>query len=148
MGTKVYLFYKDKDLYAMTTNEELARTFEIQRKQGYFYKKEVHATPEQMKACSYVNRNCMLFSNVLTDGKSDYYMVTTYSENDLLEDYCSRIYDEVLRLESELYSIPWEPEVYEALNTISKCRKSAEESMKGTFNSFNIFMMLFGDTVL
>ena len=148
MGTKLYLFYKDKDLYAMTTNEELARTFEIQRKKGCFYKKEVRATSEQLKACSYVNRNCMLFSNILTDGKNDYYMVTTYSENDLLEDYCDRIYDEILKLESELYSIPWESEIYDTISAISECRKKSEESEKGTFNSFNIFMMLFGDTVL
>ena len=145
---KIYLYYKDKDLYAMTTNKELARTFEVQRKSGIFYKKEVIATAEELKACSYVNRNCMLFSNVLTDGKTDYYMVTTYSENDLLEDYCDKIYDEILKLECELYSIPWESEMYDTLNTLSKCRQKSEESEKGTFNSFNIFLMLFGDTVL
>ena len=145
---KIYLYYKDKDLYAMTTNKELAKTFEVQRKTGFFYKKEVIATAEETKVCSYINRNCILFSNILTDGNDDYYMATTYSENDLIEDYCSKVYDEILQLECELYSIPWESEIYGALDTLSKCRKKAEENEKGTFNSFNIFLMLFGDSVL
>lgn len=146
--TKVTIFYgPDGDVYAFTENKELASLFENTRVLRGYIRKKVTMNELQYRAfLSFHNRE-MLFLNVLTDGEKSFDFVTTYQENSILDNECEKILDHVMELEKTLLPLPFSDKVRSNLSELVMARKSNVEKF-GKFNTFEIFVKLFKDSIL
>lgn len=146
--TKVVIFYAPGgDVYAFSENKELVTLFEGTRMLKGYIKKKVTMNELQYRAFLAFNRNQMLFLNVLTDGKRSFDFVTTYQENSDLDKKCDEIYNKTLELEKKLLLLPFEEETRNNLGELIIGRKSREGKF-GKYNTFEIFVDLFKDSIL
>lgn len=146
--TKVTIFYDpDGDVYAFSENKNLVMLFENTRRLKGYIKKKVTMNEYQYRAFLQFNQNHMMFLNVLTDGEKSFDYVTTYQENDTLDKRCDDIYNRLMKLEYLLFPIPFEEEVRKKLADLVAARKSKEGKF-GKYNTFEIFVDLFKDSIL
>lgn len=146
--TKVTIFYDPHgDVYAFSENKELVVLFEGTRRLRGFVKKTFSMNEYQYRSLLAMNQRQMLFMNVLTDGKHSFDFPTTYSENSLLDEECDKIYNRLLELERKILLFPLEQEMREAIGTLIAARK-APEGKYGKYNTFNIFVELFKESIL
>lgn len=148
MKTKVTIFYdKTGEIYAFSENNHLITLFEGTRMLHGYIKKKVTMTGMQYRSFLAFYQNRMMFLNVLTDGDKSFDFVTTYQENSDLDKRCEEIYDTLLRLESKLLPLPLDDKARKALGNLVSLRKS-KEGKYGKYNTFEIFINLFKDSIL
>ena len=146
--TKVTIFYAPSgDVYAFSENKELVTLFEGTRMLRGYIKKKVTMNELQYRAFLAFHKTEMLFLNVLTDGEKSFDFVTTYQENSILDMECDKIYDRVLKLEASLLPLPFTDKIRDNLGNIVVGRKSEVERF-GKFNTFEIFVNLFKESIL
>ena len=151
---KVYLFYlkSDKSLYAFTNRKDYMKRFKKERNQKHYHyvKKELDSI--QYQAMSYSNRGCILFDNVLNDESfNDLSYLTTYHENDMLENYLSELEKEIYDINRSLEEYNLKDKYMELFYNILLYYKKEENpgiSITYTLNIFRIFVNLFKDVIL
>jgi hypothetical protein len=155
---KVYLIYdnREKDLYAWTENESLAKDFMSTRKPTRFSLKEKKikirnsADDFSYKKFCNDNSNKHLFANYLgrdVDGEKMLSFVTTTYENMKIEETCDKMFDTLNEFSRSTFMNAFEEEIMDAVLFMHECAvKNKNEYI--SFDSFMVFMMLFGDTVL
>jgi hypothetical protein len=92
----------------------------------------------------------MLFENVLCDASKSYQFVTTYGEDFEISSACDEFYDSFLEAQKDVLILPLTEELRAAVDFIAKDIKESlhsDTNPMGPYNTFNIFMRLFGDTV-
>lgn len=146
--TKVTIFYDPYgSIYAFSENKNLVTLFEgTRRLQGYI-KKKVTMNEYQYRSFLAFNRNHMMFLNVLTDGEKSFDFVTTYQENLDLDKRCDEIHDRLMDLELKLLPLPFTDETRNKLADLVVARKMKEGKF-GKYNTFEIFVDLFKDSIL
>ena len=146
--TKVTIFYDPSgDVYAFSENKNLVTLFEGTRRLRGYIKKKVTMNEYQYRSFLAFYTNRMMFLNVLTDGEKSFDFVTTYQENSDLDKRCDDIYNRLMKLEYLLLPIPFDEEVRKKLADLVVARKSKEGKF-GKFNTFEIFVDLFKDSIL
>jgi hypothetical protein len=155
---KLYLVYdcKEKEIYGWTENEVIAKQFMEVRNHKRFVLKEKKFKIrdaaddfEYRKFCS-DNSNKHLFANYLGgdgDGEKMLSFVTTSYENMKLEEFCDKTFDSINEFSQSIFMNAFEEEIINAILYMHECAtKNQNEYI--SFDSFMVFMMLFGDTVL
>lgn len=146
--TKVTVFYDSSgSVYAFSTNKELVTLFEGTRRLKGYIKKKVTMNEYQYRSFLAFNRNQMMFLNVLTDGKKSFDFVTTYQENSDLDKRCDEIYNRLMDLELKLLPLPFTNETCKKVADLVVVRKMKEGKF-GKYNTFEIFVDLFKDSIL
>lgn len=146
--TKVTIFYDpDGDVYAFSENKDLVTLFEGTRLLRGFTKKKLTMNELQYRSFLAFHNTNMLFLNVLTDGDKSFDFVTTYKENSLLDAECDRIYDKILELERILLPLPLADKFRKHFAGIVSAR-NADPTTMGKFNTFEIFVKLFKESIL
>lgn len=146
--TKVTIFYDpDGFVYAFSENKELIALFEGTRRLKGYIKKKVTMNEYQYRSFLMFNRNQMMFLNVLTDGEKSFDFVTTYQENADLDKRCDDIYNKLIDLELKFMPLPFTDEIRNTLADLVVVRKMKEKKF-GKYNTFEIFMELFKDSIL
>jgi hypothetical protein len=156
MVTKVYLIYdcNDNDLYAWTEDKKLADDFMYIRKHKRFklkVKKVKLKNPTddfRYRRFRMDNSNKHLFANYLgRDSEKMLPFVTTSYENMKLEEYCDKMFDTINEFSRSTFTNAFEEEIMDAILYMHDCAvKNKNEYI--SFDSFMVFMMLFGDTIL
>ena len=142
--TRVTLFYTyEMDLYAFSENRDLIENFELTRDMSKFYTKNVNVTNEEYRILLSSYNTKLLLMNVLYDGKKDYELATTYEEDFELSEKCNKLYDEILRVERGVLMCPFGKELRTCFGTLVALRKKPK-GYSGNFNTFNIFMEMYG----
>jgi hypothetical protein len=153
---KFYIFYKVKmhepvEIYAFTENAPLAHAFTTSRNMEIFMMREKRFDDLLARQFAFENSDKMLFWNILSDREKSYEVPTTYSEDYKIGYRCDQIFDESMELQKQLLNIPFTEDIREALDFISDDMKAIydnKDSKVGPFNTFQIFLDLFGETVL
>ena len=146
--TKVTIFYDpDGDVYAFSENKNLVMLFENTRRLKGYIKKKVTMNEYQYRAFLAFYKNRMMFLNVLTDGEKSFDYVTTYQEDSDLDRRCDEIYNHLIELEMKLLPLPFTNEMRNKMADLVVARKSKEGKF-GKFNTFEIFIDLFKDSIL
>lgn len=151
---KVYLFYlkSDKSLYAFTNRKDYMKRFKKERNQKHYHYVKKELDPIQYQAISYSNRGCILFDNVLNDESfNDLSYLTTYHENDMLENYLSELEKEIYDINRSLEEYNLKDKYMELFYNILLYYKKEENpgiSITYTLNIFRIFVNLFKDVIL
>lgn len=134
-------------LYAFSATKSYVKAFETTRKLRGFYKKVLHLTETQFRNIVFFEDDKRMIMNVLTDGKHSFDFVTTQGEDDQLGNTCDTIYDNLLNMERKIMNLPLTDDVREAVEKMIYYRKKECKSM-GKFNTFQIFLELFKDSIL
>jgi hypothetical protein len=153
---KIWTFYRilpdgHVELYAYTQDKGMAELFEKTRNPKKFIKRKNQVPELYAKLFMHQNKLKMLTTNVLTDGKQSYTFITTYEEDSMLSKRCEEVYDEFLELEKRITQFPFNKKMRNLLDFIIADFRASfsnkEENPYGSFNTFNIFMQLYGDTI-
>jgi hypothetical protein len=151
----VYIFYQlydgeDPEMYAYTENPELAKAFRESRNMDRFVERKRSLNDLMFRAFMNEYRREMLFWGVLVDNDKSYDFPMTYDEDSELSVACDHIYDDFLELQKELSLIPFQPDIRATLDFITEdlTQIFQSDSKMGVYNTFHIFMNLFGDLVL
>lgn len=116
--TKVYLFYNDGDLCGFTEREDLASQYHSERPHCKMKVKKF--TDKKWKTFRYFYQNKELFQNVMDDKEMTIYPITSYEENDLLDNRLNQIVYEIEDVLQKLEDAPIRDDVKELIrNTIS-----------------------------
>lgn len=146
--TKVTIFYDPcGDVYAFSENKNLVTLFEGTRRLRGYIKKKVTMNEYQYRSFLAFYTNRMMFLNVLTDGEKSFDFVTTYQENSDLDKRCDDVYNKLMDLEMTLIPSPLTYDLRNTLADLVVARKSKEGKF-GKFNTFEIFVDLFKDSIL
>lgn len=146
--TKVTIFYDASgEVYAFSENKKLVALFEGTRKLNGYIKRKVTMNEYQYRAFLSFYRNKLLIMNVLTDGEKSYDFVTTQEEDLALTNECDKSYDRMMELERTLLQIPFDRKMRTYLGDLVAIRKS-KEGKYGKYNTFEIFIKLFKDSIL
>lgn len=145
---EVIAFYDPQgELYAFSAKKSFVKSFEETRKLRGFYRKKLHLNEMQYRNLLFFETNKRLIMNVLTDGEKSYDFVTTEKEDFELGVRCDQIYDKLMEIERKIINIPFTDEVREVVEKVMKISKKESGSM-GKFNTFEIFLDLFKDSIL
>lgn len=146
--TKVTIFYDASgEVYAFSENKKLVALFEGTRKLNGYIKRKVTMNEYQYRTFLSFYRNKLLIMNVLTDGEKSYDFVTTQEEDLALTNECDKSYDRMMELERTLLQIPFDRKMRTYLGDLVAIRKS-KEGKYGKYNTFEIFIKLFKDSIL
>ena len=140
--TKVTIFYDPS-----AENKNLITLFEGTRRLRGYIKKKVTMNEYQYRSFLAFYTNRMMFLNVLTDGEKSFDFVTTYQENSDLDKRCDDVYNKLMDLEMTLIPSPLTYDLRNTLADLVVARKSKEGKF-GKFNTFEIFVDLFKDSIL
>lgn len=101
---KVYTFYKNNELCGITTDKDIMKRYKEERKSVKL--KKVEMDKYEYIAFIYKNSALQLFQNIIDDGVTTYFLITSYKENDKLESILESISDELDHLKKELDKYP------------------------------------------
>lgn len=143
---KIWIWVKNKNIYAYTTNKELRDRFIYERNMSYFSGyKCIKLTSEEYNVFKSEYSVHELFLNSLYTGKENINLVTTYCEDDILTTHCDNISKlaDMLRDYIPLFSKKNQKYIKELCN-ISEIRelKDYKENVL-TLNTFGLFLKIF-----
>ena len=145
---RAYVYLKDGEVYAYTENKKIDEQFKLTRRMDKFKRKKMEFDEESWKGFMWIHQQQMMLENVLTDGKSSFTFVTTYQEDYEIGLYCERIYDDLLDIRKKMLKVPWDFKMRKILSVFITAINEKEDKKFGKFDTFKIFIKLFGDTVL
>lgn len=128
--TKVYLFYKDDDLCGFTERKDIASQYHSERPQCKMKVKKFNET--KWKSFRYFYQNKELFQNVMDDKELTIYPITSYEENDRLDNQLNQMVYLIEDILQKLDDIPIQKEVKDLIRNILSCYAS------GTRYNFDI----------
>lgn len=152
---KFYLIYDledpNKDLFAWSHNKDHADLFIAMRKKGRFKlvckKKKIKNSVDEFTYGRWKNdhKGKMLTMSYLGQEQPFIEFPVTYHEDFSVGEECDKMYDELFRLAAELCKIPFTEEIIEAIQYTAEVARNRKNV---SFDTFKVFMKLFGDTVL
>lgn len=156
---KVYAYYLkelsndgyinlNEDVYAFTIDKAIRDEFELERSMDLFYKKIFKMDQYEYEGFSYSNQNAMLFSNVLSDGTETISFVTTYFENDKLDENCRLLEDSIIKIQKRLEGFPLKKKVKKDLDKILTYWGNGMDDNIYHFDTFHMFIDLFCSAIL
>lgn len=86
---KVYQFYHDKELCGFTIDSNIAKQYAMER--PHCKEKIVKMNEKEYKGFNYLYSNYTLFQNVMDDESMVVYPITSYKENDKLDNILNKI---------------------------------------------------------
>lgn len=111
---KVYTFYKDDTICGITTDKTIANQYQSERPQCTC--KVEKMTEYEYGNHTYFYQDKVLFQNVMDDGKHVFTPITSYAENDLLEEKMYNITYRIEDLLQELDRYPLQKKYKKILN--------------------------------
>lgn len=147
---KVYMAYKDNELYAYSINKKTFSKFKSERKN--FTYKTIHIPDKEYDHFSFKYCTCELNDTVLYDGETDFMMVCTTKENILMDEFIDAISEDIREIIAyfqytklkKKYSI-----VIDDLTNIVDLipRDDYQQDAVSNVNIFRVFYYLFKDTI-
>ena len=140
MKVKVYIFTYKGELKAFTTDEKIAKECENERPH---YKMKVKKMSEQeLGTFEAIYQHYTLFVNVMDDGETTFDIVTTYKENDTLDNVLNAQYYALEDILKHLHEYPLK-EKYAKL--IEKCLSKASDGDSLNFNVIRVYLRYISD---
>ena len=139
----MYFWKGTNELYAWTSDKDIAENFEMSRCMKKFKKKKVELDDIEAKSFMYTNRVNMLHYDVVYDGENNITIAATGIESVVLDDSCSHLVSIILHLKNDISKYPLKKKY---LNLINKITDNLTKDKKGmlTINTFKLFIHLNG----
>lgn len=110
---KVYMFYNDGDLCGFTVNKDSAKRYQKERPHCKLKKKCF--SEKKYRGFNMLYSNLELFENVMNDAKITVFPITTFEENDRLEEFMYQLDYTIEDCKKELELYPLKDKVKKVL---------------------------------
>lgn len=140
MKVKVYIFTYKGEVKAFTIDKEIADCCSNER--PHYKMKVKKMTEHQFSTFQSIYGHYMLFKNVMDDGETTFDIVTTYKENDTLDNVLNAQYYALEDILKHLHEYPLK-EKYSKL--IEKCLSKAYDGDSLNFNVIRVYLRYISD---
>lgn len=144
---KVYIYYKDKSVYAYTNNKNLKNEFEQQRNLSMFQKKVINMNKEEYDKFHNNLYNNELLKISYTDCNDDYYIISTNHEERLVMEFSDNIIKEIEDLTYEVEKCNLKNKYLKSFKYLLEIVEVRNKELTYLINDMYLFTILFGDTM-